>query len=155
MCLCTQVQVPRSSNYLLRLYLLIDEGTQRCLVFTLKRDKKTFPSAADRDDWIRSIIICLFSPQSTQTIRKELLKKNLFTNMFNCSLFWSYGPASSRAHKIIFLEPDLILVTNITNYIHGEKLSCGEISACITVVGKFRISPHVEKFQMSPHERFG
>ena len=28
-----------------------------------------------------------------------------------------------------FVWPDLIFVTNITNYIRGEKLSCGKISA--------------------------
>ena len=26
---------------------------------------------------------------------------------------------------------------------------------CMTIVGKLKISPHVEKFQMSPHDRYG
>ena len=35
---------------------------------------------------------------------KSYWNNNLFTNMSRCFLFWSYGPASRRAHKIICLE---------------------------------------------------
>ena len=42
---------------------------------------------------------------------------------------------------------DLIFVRNITNYIRGEKLRRNFSFPCMTIVGKLKISPHVEKFQ--------
>ena len=47
------------------------------------------------------------------------------------------------------LRTELIFVTNITNYICGEKITMGRNFSvpCLTIVGKFKISPHVEKFQ--------
>ena len=47
---------------------------------------------------------------------------------------WCSSCAITRVVKLILpeeikvLEPDLIFVTNITNYICGEKLPCGEFS---------------------------
>ena len=53
------------------------------------------------------------------------------------------------------LDADLIFVTNITNIISGEKIVVWRNFSfpCMTIVGKLKISPHVEKFQMSPHDR--
>ena len=50
--------------------------------------------------------------------------------------------------------PDLIFVTNI---ISGEKIVMWRNFSFprMTIVGKLKISPHVEKFQMSPHDRCG
>ena len=44
---------------------------------------------------------------------------------------------------------DLIFVTNITNYIRGERIVMWRnfIFPCMTIVGKLKISSHVEKFQ--------
>ena len=46
------------------------------------------------------------------------------------------------------LRTDLIFVTNITNIISGEKIAMWRKFSfpCMTVVGKLKISPHVEKF---------
>ena len=57
----------------------------------------------------------------------------------------------------IILLTDLIFVTNITNIISGEKIVMWRNFSfpCMTIVGKLKISPHVEKFQMSPHDRCG
>ena len=54
-----------------------------------------------------------------------------------------------------FSLADLIFVTNITNIISGEKIVMWRNFSfpCMTIVGKLKISPHVEKFQMSPHDR--
>ena len=54
-------------------------------------------------------------------------------------------------------KEDLIFVTNITNIISGEKNVMWRNFSfpCMTIVGKLKISPHVEKFQMSPHDRCG
>ena len=43
---------------------------------------------------------------------------------------------------------DLIFVTNITNYIRGEKVVIWRNFnfQCMTIVGNLKISPHVEKF---------
>ena len=51
----------------------------------------------------------------------------------------------------------LIFVTNITNYLRGEKIVMWRNFSfpCKTIVGKLKISPHVEKFQMSPRDRCG
>ena len=51
--------------------------------------------------------------------------------------------------KVIVLKPELIYVANITNYIHGEKIVMWRNFSfpCMTIVGKLKISPHVEKFQ--------
>ena len=51
--------------------------------------------------------------------------------------------------------PDLIFVTNITNIISGEKIVMWRNFSFprMTIVGKLKISPHVEEFQMSPHDR--
>ena len=59
---------------------------------------------------------------------------------------------------LVFLpHPDLIFVTNITNYICGEKIAMWRIFSfpCMTIAGKSKISLHVEKFQMSSHDRCG
>ena len=47
---------------------------------------------------------------------------------------------------------DLIFVTNISKIISGEKIvKWRNFSfSCMTIVGKLKISPHVEEFQMSP-----
>ena len=47
------------------------------------------------------------------------------------------------------VESDLIYVTNITNYIRGEKIVRYRNFSfpCMTIVGKLKISPHVGKFQ--------
>ena len=47
------------------------------------------------------------------------------------------------------VESDLIYVTNITNYIRGEKIVKYRNFSfpCMTIVGKLKISPHVGKFQ--------
>ena len=52
---------------------------------------------------------------------------------------------------------DLIFVTNITNIISGEKIAMWRIFSfpCMTIAGKSKISLHVEKFQMSSHDRCG
>ena len=44
---------------------------------------------------------------------------------------------------------DLIFVTNISNYILGEKIVVVKNFSfpCMTIVGKYKFSPHVEKFQ--------
>ena len=57
----------------------------------------------------------------------------------------------------IGVRADLIFFTNITNYICGEKIvTLRNFSfPCIKIVGKLKISPHVEEYQMSPHDRFG
>ena len=54
-------------------------------------------------------------------------------------------------------KTDLIFVPNITNYISGEKIVVWRNFSfpCITIVGKLKISPSVEKFQMSPHDGCG
>ena len=46
------------------------------------------------------------------------------------------------------LSAKLIFVTNITNYIPGEKIVMRRNFSfpCMTLVGKLKISPHVEKF---------
>ena len=58
---------------------------------------------------------------------------------------------------IIIITEDLIFVTNITNYICGEKFVMWRNFSfpCMTIVGKLKISPHVEKLQMSSHDRCG
>ena len=45
-------------------------------------------------------------------------------------------------------QTELIFVTNITNYICGEKIVIWRNFSfpCMTIVGKLKISPHVEKF---------
>ena len=56
------------------------------------------------------------------------------------SLHGSHGPLQRNKQFqfdnwmriLIWDDPDLLFVTNITNYICGEKLSCGEISAFFT-----------------------
>ena len=55
------------------------------------------------------------------------------------------------------LKTDLIFVTNITNIISWEKNFMWRNFSfpCITIVGKLKISPHVENFQMSLHDRCG
>ena len=57
--------------------------------------------------------------------------------------------------KLVFFLADLIFVTNITNIISGEKIVkwINFSFPCMTIVGKLKISPHVEKFQMSPHDK--
>ena len=52
---------------------------------------------------------------------------------------------------------DLIFVTNITNYIREDKIAMWRNFSfpCMTILGKLKISQHVEKFQMSPHDRCG
>ena len=74
-------------------------------------------------------------------------------------------PTSTNAfrgiwHLVIYLiicSTDLIFVTNITNYICGEKIAMWRIFSfpCMTIAGKSKISLHVEKFQMSSHDRCG
>ena len=133
----------------------IDEGTQRCLVFTLKslasylRDKIHFhQQLIEMTGYSLLLFVCSPHNQLKQS-GKSYWKNNLFTNMSNCFLFWSSGPASSRAHKIICLESDLKFVTNITNYIRGEEIVMWRNFSfpCMTIVGKLKISPHMEKFQ--------
>ena len=53
--------------------------------------------------------------------------------------------------------PYLIFVTNITNEICGEKFVMWRIFRffCMTNVEKSEISPHVEYFKKSPHDRCG
>ena len=48
-----------------------------------------------------------------------------------------------------------LVVTNITNTISGERIVLWRNFSfpCMTIVGKLKISPHVEKFHMSPHDR--
>ena len=45
-------------------------------------------------------------------------------------------------------QTHLIFVTNITNYIHGEKVVRWRNFSipCMTIVGKLKISPHAKKF---------
>ena len=59
--------------------------------------------------------------------------------------------------NVIVLKPELIYVANITNYIHGEKIVMWRNFSfpCMMIVGKLKISPHVEKYQKSPHDRCG
>ena len=61
--------------------------------------------------------------------------------------------AVTKPWKQRWLLPDLIFVTNITNIISGEKFVMWRNFSfpCISIVGKLKISPHVEEFQMSPH----
>ena len=49
----------------------------------------------------------------------------------------------------IFKSTDLIFVMNITNYIRRDEIVMWKNFSfpCITIVGKFKFSPHVEKFQ--------
>ena len=56
-----------------------------------------------------------------------------------------------------YIPTDLIFVTNLTNIISGEKIVMWKNFSfpCMTIVGKLKISPHVEKFQMCPHDRCG
>ena len=58
---------------------------------------------------------------------------------------------------LFFLGADMIFVTNITNIISGEKVVMRRNFSfpCISTVGKLKISPPVETFQMSPHDRCG
>ena len=50
---------------------------------------------------------------------------------------------------LFFLGADMIFVTNITNIVSGEKFVMWRNFSfpCMTIVGKLKISPHVEKFQ--------
>ena len=145
-CLCTQVRVPRSSNYMLRLHqtkpVLLWDGRnwwrdsevprfhieKPCLIS--KRQKHFHQLLIEMTGYGPLLFVCSPHKQSG----KSYWKSNLFTNMSNCFLFWSYG--SSRAHKIIYLEPDLIFVRNITNYISGENLSSkhlkGQFWPCVS-----------------------
>ena len=45
--------------------------------------------------------------------------------------------------------PGLIIVTNITNYICGEKIVMWRNFSfpCMTIVGELKISPHEQKFR--------
>ena len=49
---------------------------------------------------------------------------------------------------IVNEHTDLIFVTDITNYIRGEKILMWRNFSfpCMTIVGKLKISPHVEEF---------
>ena len=62
-----------------------------------------------------------------------------------------------KTHQTNPIMADLIFVTNITNYIRGEKIVTWSnfSSPGMTIVGKLKISPHVEKFQMSPADTCG
>ena len=55
------------------------------------------------------------------------------------------------------LPPDLKFVTNIMNYIRREKNVMWKNFSfpCLTFVAKLKISPSVERFQMSLHDRCG
>ena len=63
----------------------------------------------------------------------------------------------SKVAKKQIVKPQLIFVTHITSYIRGEKIVMWRNSSfsCMTIVRKLKISPHVEKFRMSPHNRCG
>ena len=82
---------------------------------------------------------------------------------FTFTLLFRFLGFVDSAHNSINLSTlgdqgtDLIFVTIITNYIRGEKIVMWKnfSFACMTIVGKLKISPHVEKFQMSPHDICG
>ena len=81
--------------------------------------------------------------------------KNLHPRRKNCDNLYNLSAevfASAAAAKA-----DLIFVTNITNYIRGEKIVLWRNFSfpCMTIVGNLNLFPHVEKFQMSPHDRCG
>ena len=56
---------------------------------------------------------------------------------------------------MVWQVSDQIFVDNITTIISEEKIVMWRNFSfpCMTIVGKLKISPHVEKFQMSPHYR--
>ena len=67
--------------------------------------------------------------------------------------FWEPHILQGRIHGVKLplsgLGPDLIFVTNIRKYIRGEKIVLWRnfTFPCMTIVGKLKMSPHVEKFQ--------
>ena len=74
----------------------------------------------------------------------------------NCFPKTQNPPSPLQRLRLDKFLPDLIFVTNITNIISGEKIVMmwrNFSFPCMTIVGKLKISPHVEKFQMSPHEK--
>ena len=59
-----------------------------------------------------------------------------------------YGVWSNMIAVFYTHGTDLIFVTNITNYIRGEKIVKWRNFSfpCMTIVGKLKISPHMENF---------
>ena len=83
---------------------------------------------------------CLLEPALTQWALLMLTAKWWIALLRN--------PFLADLSKYI-IQSDLIFVTNITNYIRGEKIVMWRNFSfpCMTIVGKLKISPHVEKFQ--------
>ena len=94
--------------------------------------------------WLPRFSLDMLLHESTRTNPKCQVCCNFTHLVWYCSL---------NSH----LCPDLIFFTNIMNYIRGEKIAMWRNFSfpCITIVGKLKISPSVEKFQMSPHDRCG
>ena len=82
-------------------------------------------------------------------IWKLILKIKFSFLLKLCVTYKRKNTIRDRAH--------LIFVTNITNYIRGEEIVMWRNFSfpCMTIVGIFKISSHIEKFQMSPHDRCG
>ena len=83
--------------------------------------------------------------------------------MYNCTIFWSIFPCSRQPRspfssvKENMEKADLIFVTSLTSQASGEKIAMWRIFSfpCITIAGKSKNSLHVDKFQMSSHDRSG
>ena len=82
------------------------------------------------------------------------LQPNTMLNLHRYSGEAEWVDPTLKRHqgKDAFWQPvrsELIFVTNITNYICGEKIVMWRnfIFQCMTIVGKLKISPHVEKFR--------
>ena len=67
------------------------------------------------------------------------------------------SPTGSLSVFTIFHPQTDLIFLNITNIISEEKIVMWRNFSfpCMTIVGKLKISLHVEKFQMSPHDRCG
>ena len=63
-----------------------------------------------------------------------------------------YSTGQDMMDEYLSERADLIFVTN---YIRGEKNGLWRNISfpCMTIVGNLNLFPHVEKFQMSPHDR--
>ena len=104
-----------------------------------------------------------FSPQVTEqkfskSLRRAYWAKNIDI-LFNCFAWQLYIVKPDQGNQVPLLNQyhretmrtflsDLIFVTNITNNISGEKCVMWRNFSfpCMTIVGKLKISPHVEKF---------